>query len=51
MESLTDSNTLAQVQNLDPASKLEIQQVVEEETRKAGLQASISPVSLFRSVD
>jgi hypothetical protein len=43
MDSLTDSSTLAQVQNLDPASKLEIQQVIEEETRKAALQASPFP--------
>jgi len=44
MDSLTDSNTLAQIQNLDPPSKLEIQQVIEEETRKAALQASTSSV-------
>ena len=40
MDSLSDSNMLSQIQNMDPASKLEIQQVIEEETRKAALQAS-----------
>ena len=40
MDSLNDSTVLSQIQNMDPASKLEIQQVIEEETRKAALQAS-----------
>jgi len=40
MDSFSDSTTLSQIQNMDPTSKLEIQQVIEEETRKAAIQAS-----------
>ena len=39
MSSLNDPTLLSQIQNLDPASKSEIQQVLEQEARKAELQS------------
>jgi hypothetical protein len=40
MNSLDATETLTQIQNLDPASKLEIQKVIEQESQKAELQKS-----------
>ena len=34
----------SQLQNLDPAIKLEVQQVIEEEARKVALQSSMPPL-------
>jgi len=43
MNSLDATETLTQIQNLDPASKLEIQKVIEQESQKAELQKSSPP--------
>jgi hypothetical protein len=43
MDSLNATETLTQLQNLDPASKLELQKVIEQESQKAELQKSTFP--------
>jgi hypothetical protein len=43
MDSLNTSDALTQLQNLDPASKAEIEKVIEQESQKAELQKSIFP--------
>src|SRR5947207_2819840 len=43
MEPFGTGISASQLQNLDPAAKLEVQQVIEEEARKIALQSSTLP--------
>ena len=43
MDSLGGSDALTQLQNLDPAAKLELQKVIQQENQKAEVQKSIPP--------
>jgi len=49
MTSMSSSDILAQIPNLDDASKAEINKVLTEETRKAELQGSTHPSRVPRN--
>jgi hypothetical protein len=45
MDSFNPNDAISQIENLDPASKLELRQVIQQESQKVELQKRISTIS------